>query len=70
MNHIVQANGCDERVLACYCITACPSVFITHLIASVVELSNESQVCITCHLDDMSERNLLRTGRWCPEYVS
>lgn len=45
-------------------------MFITHLIASVVELSTESQVCIICHLNDMSECNLPRTGRQCPEYGS
>ena len=69
-NHIVQANGYDEHVHACYCITACPSILIMHLIALVVELSTESLVCITCHLDVMSECNLLRTGRQYPEYVS
>jgi hypothetical protein len=69
-NHIVQANGYDEHVRACYRITACPSMFVMHLIAPVVELSTESQVCITCHLDDMAECNLLRTGRQCSEYVS
>jgi len=41
-----------------------------YLIASIFKLSTKSQVCITRHLDDMSECNLLRTGGQCPEYVS
>jgi hypothetical protein len=64
INHIVQAHGYDELVCACYCFSACPSMFTAHLIASVV-LSTESQ------LDDVSKlHSLLRTERHCPEFVS